>query len=196
VEERTCILEVRASGQVFAKTFSVSAGVATPLDETRWRLAEPRAGSRQPLLIQFDGIMDAAICKEEIAVVDLACEAVACSVSLGSLGRGQRGLDVPLAGMIDSKAIRLCRLVNWLAPWACRATLFTGVPLNLVRFVCVCRRQRSPFIEVRTRRTAALPTERTVRSPMTRFGGRRFSQRPLMLRRLNFSRIHAKPSTK
>ena len=69
-------------GQVFAKTFSVSAGVATPLDETRWRLAEPRAGSRQPLLIQFDRIMDAAICEEEIAVVDLACEAVACSVSL------------------------------------------------------------------------------------------------------------------
>lgn len=82
VEERTCILEVRTGGQVFAKTFSVSAGVATLLDETRWRLAEPRAGSRRPLLIQFDRIMDAAICEEEIAVVDLAREAVACSVSL------------------------------------------------------------------------------------------------------------------
>jgi hypothetical protein len=39
-EERTCILEVRAGGQVFAKTFSVSAAVATPLVETR------RASSR------------------------------------------------------------------------------------------------------------------------------------------------------
>ena len=82
VEERTYILEVRTGGQVFAKTFSVSTGVATPLDETRWRVAEPRAGSRQPLLIQFDRVMDAPICEEEIAVVNLAYEAVACSVSL------------------------------------------------------------------------------------------------------------------
>jgi hypothetical protein len=55
VEERTYTLEGRTGGQVFAKTFSVSTGVATPLDETRWRVAEPRAGSRQPFLFNLTG---------------------------------------------------------------------------------------------------------------------------------------------
>jgi hypothetical protein len=61
-------LEIGTGGRVFSKAFSALPPVLEPLLETHWHVSRPLAGSRQPLKVAFDRVMDNAIVAEEIQV--------------------------------------------------------------------------------------------------------------------------------
>ncbi len=87
---RTYSLVVTALGQTARHTFRVSDPVLEALDETRWRLVSPAAGSRDPAVVHFDRVMDAALCEDEIAVLTPAGEIVHTRVSLAPDGTAAR----------------------------------------------------------------------------------------------------------
>lgn len=61
-------LAVATGGETFAKSFGVLPPVLDPLDERRWRLARPVAGTRRRLAVTFDRVMDTAIVADEVEV--------------------------------------------------------------------------------------------------------------------------------
>lgn len=61
-------LVVTALGQTARHTFRVTEPVVDAVDETRWRIDPPIAGSLDPVVVHFDRVMDAALCEDEIAV--------------------------------------------------------------------------------------------------------------------------------
>jgi hypothetical protein len=83
---RTYSLVVTALGQTARHTFRVSDPVLEAVDETRWRLLSPKAGSLDPAVVHFDRVMDAALCEDEIAVLTPSGEVAATRVSLAPHG--------------------------------------------------------------------------------------------------------------
>jgi hypothetical protein len=69
VAGRTYSLVVTALGQTARHTFRVSGPVLEAVDETRWRLVSPTAGSLDPAVVHFGRVMDAALCEDEIGVL-------------------------------------------------------------------------------------------------------------------------------
>ena len=68
VPGRSYRLEVATGGQVFFKVFGVLPPAMEPLLETQWHVSWPPAGSRQPLEVAFDRVMDNAIMADEVQV--------------------------------------------------------------------------------------------------------------------------------
>jgi hypothetical protein len=87
---RTYSLVVTALGQTARHTFRVSDPVLEAVDETRWRLVSPAAGSLGPAVVHFDRVMDAALCEDEIGVLTPAGEVVQTRVSLAPDGTAAR----------------------------------------------------------------------------------------------------------
>src|SRR3984957_20583881 len=87
---RTYSLVVTALGQTARHTFRVSDPVLEAVDETRWRLVSPTAGSLDPAVVHFDRAMDAALCEDEIGVLTPAGELAATRVSLAPDGTAAR----------------------------------------------------------------------------------------------------------
>ena len=87
---RTYSLAVTAHGETARHTFRVSDPVLEAVDETRWRLISPAAGSLDPAVVHFDRVMDAALCEDEIGVLTPAGEAVQTHVSLAPDGTAAR----------------------------------------------------------------------------------------------------------
>jgi hypothetical protein len=83
---RTYSLVFAALGQTARQTFLVSDPVLEAIDETAWRLVPPTMGSRDPAVVRFDRVMDAALCEDEIAVLTAAGESVRTRVSLSPDG--------------------------------------------------------------------------------------------------------------
>jgi hypothetical protein len=90
VAGRTYSLVVTALGQTARHTFRVSDPVLKAVDETRWRLSSPTAGSLDPAVVHFDRVMDAALCEDEIAVLTPSKEIVHTRVSLSPDGTAAR----------------------------------------------------------------------------------------------------------
>jgi hypothetical protein len=87
---RTYSLVVTALGQTARHTFRVSDPVLEAVDETRWRLVSPTAGSLDPAVVHFDRVMDAALCEDEIGVLTPAGEVVQTRVTLAPDGTAAR----------------------------------------------------------------------------------------------------------
>ncbi|MFE1962013.1 hypothetical protein [Streptomyces sp. NPDC059479] len=87
---RTYSLVVTALGQTARHAFRVSDPVLEAVDETRWRLVSPTAGSLDPVVVHFDRVMDAALCQDEIAVLAPSGEVVRTRVSLAPDGTAAR----------------------------------------------------------------------------------------------------------
>ena len=87
---RTYSLVVTALGQTARHTFRVSDPVLKAVDETRWRLVSPAAGSLDPAVVHFDRVMDAALCEDEIGVLTPAGDVVQTRVSLAPDGTAAR----------------------------------------------------------------------------------------------------------
>jgi hypothetical protein len=87
---RTYSLVVTALGQTARHTFRVSDPVLEAVDETRWRLVSPTVGSREPAIVHFDRVMDAALCEDEIGVLSPSGEIVETRVSLAPDGTAVR----------------------------------------------------------------------------------------------------------
>jgi hypothetical protein len=87
---RTYSLVVTALGQTARHAFRVSDPVLQAVDETRWRLVSPTAGSLDPAVVHFDRVMDAALCEDEIGVLTPAGELAATRVSLAPDGTAAR----------------------------------------------------------------------------------------------------------
>src|SRR5277367_3207027 len=87
---RTYSLVVTALGQTMRHTFRVSDPVLKAVDETRWRLVSPTVGSLDPAVVQFDRVMDAALCEDEIAILTSSREVVETRVSLAPDGTAVR----------------------------------------------------------------------------------------------------------
>ncbi|HEY1531150.1 MAG TPA: hypothetical protein VGF80_10070 [Galbitalea sp.] len=73
---RTYSLVISALGHAARHTFRVSEPVLEAVDEARWSLDSPSAGSLDPLAVHFDRVMDAALCEDEIGVLTESGEAV------------------------------------------------------------------------------------------------------------------------
>lgn len=70
----------------FRQQFSAGPAIESALDPARWRVAPPRAGTRRPLAVTFDRVMD-----EALALRALAVESPAGSLAgKSSLGEGAR----------------------------------------------------------------------------------------------------------
>jgi hypothetical protein len=87
---RTYSLVVTALGQTVRHTFRVSDPILAALDEVRWRLVSPTLGTRNPAVVHFDRVMDAAICKDEIGVLAPSGDVVLTQVSLVPEGTTMR----------------------------------------------------------------------------------------------------------
>jgi hypothetical protein len=87
---RAYSLVVTALGQTARHTFRVSDPVLRAVDETRWRLVSPTAGSLDPAVVYFDRVMDAALCEDEITVLAASGEAVQTRVSPAPDGTAAR----------------------------------------------------------------------------------------------------------
>jgi hypothetical protein len=61
-------LEVAMGGRVATKLFGVLPSLMEPLQESRWRLTRPHVGTRQPVKVRFDRVMDDAIVADEVDV--------------------------------------------------------------------------------------------------------------------------------
>ena len=83
---RTFSLAVTALGQTARHTFRVSDPVLEAVEESRWRLVAPPPGSRNPLLVYFDRVMDAGLCEAEIGVLTASGEVIQTSVLLAPDG--------------------------------------------------------------------------------------------------------------
>jgi hypothetical protein len=83
---RTYSLVVKALGQTARDTFRVSDPVLEAVDETRWRLVSPTAGSLDPAVVHFDRVMDAALCEDDIGVLTPPGEVVQTRASLAPDG--------------------------------------------------------------------------------------------------------------
>jgi hypothetical protein len=90
VAGRTYSLVVTALGQTARHAFRVSDPVLEAVDETRWRLSSPMAGSLDPAVVHFDRVMDAALCEDEIEVLTPAGEIAQTRVSLAPDGTAAR----------------------------------------------------------------------------------------------------------
>ncbi|WP_327287858.1 hypothetical protein [Streptomyces sp. NBC_01198] len=87
---RTYSLVVTALGQTARHTFRVSDPVLEAVDETHWSLVSPPAGSLDPVVVNFDRVMDAALCQDEIAVLAPSGEVVRTHVSPAPDGTAAR----------------------------------------------------------------------------------------------------------
>ena len=80
-----------ASGQSLPKTvlkrFRATAAVREPLSVSRWEFVTPRAGSREPLLVQCKSIMDWALLRRAIKVTTVNARVVDGCVDTGQLER-------------------------------------------------------------------------------------------------------------
>ena len=75
---RTYTLSVApATGSGARIRFRVSAPRRTPLNPTAWRLTPPAAGTRGPLVLRFDRVMDSALLRDAITVRSAQGRAVA-----------------------------------------------------------------------------------------------------------------------
>jgi hypothetical protein len=54
--------------QEFRKTFRVAADLRTPPDPKKWRISAPRAGTRDPLVLNFERPLDYALLQHEIEI--------------------------------------------------------------------------------------------------------------------------------
>jgi hypothetical protein len=79
---RTYSLVVTALGQTARHTFHVGDPALEAIDEEDWRLVAPAVGSRDPAVVHFDRVMDAALCEDEIAVLTPSRELARTRVSL------------------------------------------------------------------------------------------------------------------
>jgi hypothetical protein len=86
----TYSLVVTALGQTARHTFRVSDPVLETIDETHWRLISPTVGSRDPAVVHFDRVMDAALCEDEIRVLTPSGEVAQTRVSLAPDGTAAR----------------------------------------------------------------------------------------------------------
>jgi hypothetical protein len=87
---RTYSLVITALGQTARHTFRVGDPVLEAVDETRWRFLPPTVGSLDPAIVQFDRVMDAALCVDEIGVLAPSGEVVQTRVSLAPDGTSAR----------------------------------------------------------------------------------------------------------
>jgi hypothetical protein len=87
---RTYSLVVTALGQTARHTFRVGDPVLEAVDETRWRLVSPTAGSLDPAVVHFGRVMDAALCEDEIGVLTPSGDVVQTRVSLTPDGTAAR----------------------------------------------------------------------------------------------------------
>ena len=78
-----------------ATTFRASAPLRTPLDPQAWRLTPPTAGTRAPLTVRFDRVMDRALLLDGVRVCSAAGQAVAGTAS--SAGREREWAFTPRA---------------------------------------------------------------------------------------------------
>ena len=76
----------------FTKTFGIGAADRVPPDPRRWKTAAPRAGTREPLSVEFDEPLDQALAQRLIAVwrEGATKAAVAGGVTLGERERSWR----------------------------------------------------------------------------------------------------------
>jgi hypothetical protein len=79
-------LIVTALGQTASHTFGVSDPVLEAVNETCWRLVCPAVGSLDPVVVQFDRVMDAALCEAEMEIVAPSGEVVPARASLAPDG--------------------------------------------------------------------------------------------------------------
>jgi hypothetical protein len=87
---RTYSLVVTALGHTARHTFRVSDPVLEAVDETRWRVVCPTAGSLDPAVVHFDRVMDTALCEDEMAVLTPSGQIAATRVSLAPDGTTAR----------------------------------------------------------------------------------------------------------
>jgi hypothetical protein len=87
---RTYSLVLTALGQTARHTFGVSDAVLDAIDETHWRLDPPTAESRDPAVVHFERVMDAALCQDEIRVLTRSGEVAQTRVSLTPDGTAAR----------------------------------------------------------------------------------------------------------
>jgi hypothetical protein len=83
-------LVVTALGQTARHTFRASDPVLEAIDETRWRIATPAVGSLDPAVVHFDRVMDAALCEDEIGVLNPSGEVVQTRASIAPDGAEMR----------------------------------------------------------------------------------------------------------
>jgi hypothetical protein len=83
---RTYSLVVTALGQTARHTFRIGDPVLEALDENRWLLIPPTAGTLDPAELHFDRVMDAALCADEIGVLTSERQVVQTRVSLAPDG--------------------------------------------------------------------------------------------------------------
>ena len=79
---RTYSLVVTALGQTARHTFRVTDPILGAVDETHWRLVSPTVGSLDPAVVHFDRVMDAALCEDEIGVLNPSGQLLQTRVSL------------------------------------------------------------------------------------------------------------------
>ena len=68
VPGRSYTLAVVLPASVRATTFRATAPLQTPLDQADWCLATPKAGTRAPLRLRFDRVMDPALLRDAVTV--------------------------------------------------------------------------------------------------------------------------------
>ena len=86
----TFSLVVTALGQTARHTFRVSDPILEAVDEARWRLVSPTAGSLEPAVVHFDRVMDAALCENEIGILTPSGKVVQTRASLAPDGTAVR----------------------------------------------------------------------------------------------------------
>lgn len=83
---RTYSLVITMPGQTARHTFLVSDPVLEAIDEAAWRIESPKAGSLDPAIVYFDRVMDAALCEDEIRILNPSGEVVQTRASLSPDG--------------------------------------------------------------------------------------------------------------
>jgi hypothetical protein len=79
---RTYSLVVTCLGQTARHTFRVSDPILEPIDETRWNIVSPNEGTLDPAVLQFDRVMDVALCEDEMRILSPSGDVVETRVSL------------------------------------------------------------------------------------------------------------------
>jgi hypothetical protein len=83
---RSYSLVLTALGQTARHTFRVSDPVLEAVEEARWQIVSPTAGTLDPTVVHFDRVMDSALCEDEIGVLTSSGEAIETRVSLARDG--------------------------------------------------------------------------------------------------------------
>ncbi len=87
---RAYSLVVTALGQTVRHAFRVNEPVLEAIDENNWCLVPPITGSRDPVVVHFDRVMDTALCENEIRALTPSRELVQARVALAPDGTSAR----------------------------------------------------------------------------------------------------------